>query len=125
QNNNPPEMCNTTNVGRTVAQRLNRREYQNTLRDLTGLNLNVMDRFPADPVNVGFDNNAVSLTMTPTTGEAYFQVAEEVTNELFSKNRSRVVTCSVTANNYESCAKSSIAAFGKRAFRRPLTTAES
>lgn len=125
-NQRPPtsNVC-SNDPGRVPSHRLNRREYENTVRDLTGVQtLNVAGRFPEDPVILSFDNNASSLTLTPTTAEAYLQVAEEISAELFLKNRSRVVSCTPTSTTAAACARTSVTQFGKLAFRRPLSTAE-
>ena len=42
--------------GRVTIRRLNKAEYDNTIRDLTGLELRLADDFPSDDVGAGFDN---------------------------------------------------------------------
>ena len=39
-----------------VIRRLNRQEYNNTIRDLLGLDLRLADAFPPDDIGFGFDN---------------------------------------------------------------------
>jgi Protein of unknown function (DUF1587) len=46
------------------ARRLNRYEYQCTIRDLLGVDFRAADALPADNFSYGFDNNAATLTMT-------------------------------------------------------------
>src|SRR4029077_16754329 len=47
------------NPGRTEAfHRLNRREYQNAVRDLLGVELDIAPLLPADDASFGFDNMA-------------------------------------------------------------------
>src|SRR5450432_477873 len=48
--------------GRVTAHRLNRVEYQNTVRDLLGVDFRATDEFPADDSGYGFDNNGDVLT---------------------------------------------------------------
>ena len=44
-----------------VIRRLNRQEYNNTIRDLLGLDLRLADAFPADDIGFGFDNVGSAL----------------------------------------------------------------
>ena len=88
------------NPGRSTVQRLNRAEYNNTIRDLFGINLTPADKFPADDVGDGFDNIGDVLSLPPLLMEKYLAAAEEVTDAVidtrdYSKPRS------VTANARE------------------------
>ncbi len=65
-------------AGRVTARRLNRAEYQNTIRDLFGMRIPVSDDFPSDDVGGGFDNNADVLSMPPMLLEKYFDAAERI-----------------------------------------------
>ncbi len=64
--------------GRVTARRLNRAEYQNTIRDLFAIDFNVSDEFPSDEVGGGFDNNADVLSMPPMLLEKYIEAAEQI-----------------------------------------------
>ena len=64
--------------GKVTARRLNRAEYNNSIRDLFGMDLRPADRFPSDEVGGGFDNNADVLSMSPTMIEKYLDAAEYV-----------------------------------------------
>jgi len=57
-----------------VLRRLNRDEYQNTVRDLLGVDLDVSG-FPQDPAAGGFDNNGRALTLSPLHIELYLDAA--------------------------------------------------
>ncbi|MDF1812487.1 MAG: DUF1587 domain-containing protein [Verrucomicrobiales bacterium] len=58
--------------GRVVVRRLNRAEYQNTMVDLLGVDLNYSSNLPPDSVSEeGFKNNGSSLTMSPLQLEYY------------------------------------------------------
>jgi len=62
--------------GQTVLRRLNRSEYQNTMRDLLGIDLDYADRLPPDEVSEdGFRNNGRALRMSPMQLEAYLDSA--------------------------------------------------
>jgi mono/diheme cytochrome c family protein len=61
-----------------VLRRLNRAEYDNTIRELTGIDMRPADEFPSDPPAGGFDNNGGALAMTPVQLELYVKVARQV-----------------------------------------------
>ena len=58
-----------------VIRRLNRQEYDNTIRDLLGLNLHLADNFPADDIAFGFDNVGSALNISPIHVEKYLAAA--------------------------------------------------
>ncbi|MEE2680875.1 MAG: DUF1592 domain-containing protein [Planctomycetota bacterium] len=60
----------------TIARRLNRFEYANTLRDLLQVDLDVEDRLPVDEIGDGFDNSGDALSISPLLLEKYFSIAE-------------------------------------------------
>ena len=64
--------------GRVVARRLNRAEYNNTIRDLLGVEFRPADDFPQDDSGYGFDNIADVLTLSPLLMEKYLSSAETV-----------------------------------------------
>ncbi|RUL82316.1 DUF1592 domain-containing protein [Tautonia sociabilis] len=59
-----------------VMRRLNRQEYDNTIRDLLGLDLKLSDAFPADEIGFGFDNVGSALNVSPIHVEKYLDAAE-------------------------------------------------
>ena len=59
-----------------VMRRLNRQEYNNTIRDLLGLDLRLADGFPADDIGFGFDNVGSALNISPAHVEKYLDAAE-------------------------------------------------
>ena len=65
-------------AGRVTARRLNRAEYNNTLRDLFGIDLRPADSFPADTAAYGFDNVSDALNLSPALLENYLDAAERV-----------------------------------------------
>ena len=64
--------------GRVTARRLNRTEYNNTIRDLLGVTLRPADEFPQDDTGYGFDNVADVLSLSPVLMEKYMAAAERV-----------------------------------------------
>ena len=64
--------------GRVTIRRLNRAEYDNTIRDLVGLDLKLAADFPADDVGHGFDNISEVLSLSPILLEKYLDAANKV-----------------------------------------------
>ncbi|WP_166831364.1 DUF1592 domain-containing protein [Thalassoroseus pseudoceratinae] len=64
--------------GRVTIQRLNRAEYDNTIRDLLGVDFHPAEDFPSDEVGYGFDNIGDVLSLPPLLFEKYVEAAEEV-----------------------------------------------
>lgn len=72
-----------TDPGRPVVRRLNRAEYNNTVRDLFGTALRPADTFPADDFGLGFDNIGEVLSLSALHIEAYDTAADALVDELF------------------------------------------
>lgn len=80
--------------GYVAIHRLNRTEYNNTIRDLVGVDFQPADDFPADDTGYGFDNIADVLSMSPLLAEKYLAAAEQVMDKaivLENPNRPRIV----------------------------------
>ena len=65
-------------AGRVTARRLNRVEYNNTIRDLLGVAARPADQFPVDDSGYGFDNNGDVLSVSPLLMEKYMQAAKDI-----------------------------------------------
>lgn len=69
--------------GKVIIRRLSHREYHYTILDLTGVNFDAVNRFPADGSGgAGFDNQGGSLFFTPLKMERYYDAAEEIVASL-------------------------------------------
>jgi len=66
--------------GRVVLRRLNRFEYENTLRDLLGVSLNLKEQLPQDGSANGFDNAGAALHTSSFLMEKYLEAAETALN---------------------------------------------
>ncbi|MBX9578803.1 MAG: DUF1592 domain-containing protein [Gemmataceae bacterium] len=64
--------------GRVTVRRLNRMEYQSTVRDLFGIDLDLAAELPPDDTAFGFDNIGDALTVSPALVETYLGLAEKV-----------------------------------------------
>jgi hypothetical protein len=111
-------------MGSTPLRRLSRTEYVNTARDLLKDPTLAPDVI-ADPLTLGFENNAAVLTVTPTAADRYMTVAESLAGSATS-NLGSLSPCLATATsaNETGCVQQFLRDFGGRAFRRPLQDAE-
>ena len=67
--------------GRVTIRRLNRAEYNNTIRDLIGVDFQPADDFPADDSGYGFDNIADVLSLPPLLLEKYLTAADKILDQ--------------------------------------------
>ncbi len=66
------------NPGRTTVHRLNRREYTNAVRDLLALEIDGGALLPADNADLGFDNMADILSVSPALLDRYIFAARRI-----------------------------------------------
>lgn len=64
--------------GHVTIRRLNRVEYRNTVRDLTGIDYLPAADFPGDDVGYGFDHIGDVLSLPPILLEKYLEAAETI-----------------------------------------------
>jgi mono/diheme cytochrome c family protein len=109
--------------GRVLIHRLSRTEYNNTIRDLLGVDTRPADSFPPDGGGgAGFDNNADTLFVPPVLMEGYLQAASEILTRVkpdvlfFVRPGPRLPA--------RAAARQIVARFAMRGFRRPVETAE-
>lgn len=117
------------------ARRLTHQEYDNTIRDLFGVELRRAQEFPSDLAGrSGFNNSANTLFMQPLLMERYMGAADDVVAALLpdhpETDQQKKVYASVfftrarTPNDEPRVAKAVLGRFLSRAFRRPLTNKE-
>lgn len=116
--------------GKPVIRRLNRTEYDNSVLELTGLNLKIAEDFSPDATGYGFDNIAEALALSPVLVEQYHQAALKLLAEVVDKK-------SVHADAYRKvfvaqpskdlpereAARRVVERFAFKAFRRPADPA--
>jgi mono/diheme cytochrome c family protein len=76
---------NDLDPGRVTLRRLNRVEYRNTIRDLTGVDYKTDAEFPSDDTGYGFDNIGDVLSISPLLLEKYMQAAKTIVDEAVPK----------------------------------------
>jgi hypothetical protein len=81
----------------TVLRRLNRREYQNTINDLLGVKVNIIDSLPEDGRAYGFDTIGEALSISGIQMQRYMETAETALNAaLYSAERAEKTTQTAT-----------------------------
>jgi hypothetical protein len=105
--------------GRKIIHRLSQFEYNNTVRDLLGVDTRPADKFPPDGGGGGgFDNNADTLFIPPILMEKYLVAAGEI---LESAKPGRIfIAKPAFLMSKRSAARQILEYFAHRAFRRPV-----
>ncbi len=70
--------CDIGDPGRVTMRRLNREEYNNTIRDLFHVDFKPAADFPSDDIGYGFDNIGDVLSISPLLMEKYLDAAEAI-----------------------------------------------
>lgn len=114
--------------GRSVLRRLNRKQYDLVVRDLTGLDLSLSESFPADPIRYGFDS-LNSGSITPSEFAQYYAAAKEIIRTLLESPltstqniQSQLGPAPIAGASDEvhiEFARRSLNRFANRAFRHP------
>lgn len=116
--------CDPKVVGRVGIHQLNNYEYNNVMRDLTGIDSKPAAALPKDPYTGFFSNMAATLATDQTRAQIYFDLAIKVLDGAFSQAYGNIVTCNPATMGARPCAEKVIGEFGLKAFRRPLTATE-
>jgi mono/diheme cytochrome c family protein len=74
------ETARRAGQGRVVLRRLNRVEYENTVRDLLGINTELRDLLPQDSSADGFDNVGEAMHVSSFLMERYLEAADIALN---------------------------------------------
>lgn len=109
------------NAGHEPTRRLSHTEYDNTIRDLLGVDLRPSERFtPEMTGETGFDNSANTLFLQPALMERYIAAAERISEELGSGGEaSRTLEKLVGGAVTDASARDFLPGFLLGAFRRP------
>jgi mono/diheme cytochrome c family protein len=136
-----PEQREKSVAGYTMTRRLNRVEYNNTVRDLVGFDVRPGDLLPSEAGGgEGFDNTGATLFLTPAHLEKYLEAAELVVSALLPADpakapkvdparlqaaRQRLLVAKPGPDLApRDAARKILTSFMARAFRRPATDKE-
>lgn len=92
--------------GRVTARRLNSREYDLTVRDLLGVELETAESFPDDDVGYGFDTIGDVLSVSPLRMELYLNSAEIITSNLFYRPDAPPLDVEIPSMHFENIPQS-------------------
>lgn len=79
------EAARRAREGRVVLRRLNRVEYENTIRDLFGIEIDLQAQLPPDSAADGFDNAAAAHHTSSFLLEKYLDAADAALNAAIAK----------------------------------------
>ncbi|NBO91945.1 MAG: DUF1592 domain-containing protein [Planctomycetia bacterium] len=109
--------------GRVTLRRLNRAEYNNTIRDLVGVHFQPARDFPADDVGYGFDNIGDVLSLPPLLMEKYLAAADQIVEKAWADLSLRKKMMPVPPTEKDAQPRN-LRNFASRAWRRPATEEE-
>ncbi len=104
--------------GKPSIRRLNRAEYDNSVLELTGLDLKLADEFSPDASSYGFDSIAEALSLSPVLVEQYHGAAKKLVAAILAKPEARQRVF-IAAGQDRDAARQIAARFALKAFRRP------
>jgi Protein of unknown function (DUF1592)/Protein of unknown function (DUF1588)/Protein of unknown function (DUF1587)/Protein of unknown function (DUF1585)/Protein of unknown function (DUF1595) len=120
---NTIDCANVKDPGRPAVRRLNRIEYDNSIRDLFGMELSPAEGFSPDGSSYGFDTIADALSISPVMVEQYYDAAGKVLDAVF-KDRKAMATVFIKQAgpgvDARLAAREVLAAFAARAYRKPV-----
>lgn len=86
--------------GRAVWRRLNRTEYNNTIRDLLMVDIRPANEFPLDDTGYGYDNIGDVLALSPLLMEKYMRAANSITEKALDTSEAQRVDLEIGAKNF-------------------------
>jgi hypothetical protein len=113
--------CKADKPGPRLLRRLTGTQYDNTVADLLGVSSKLGASFVAAATVEGFSNNARALQIDPLMAEQLDAAASSLAAEGIKRIDALNAGCTATT---QACAEVFIAKFGKRAYRRPLSSVE-
>ena len=120
-----PTSCKVDQIGLSPLRRLTKQEYDNTVRELLGVDLDLAKDFNADELAGPFPGNY----FTPISESSFTQYASAAASAATKtvEMLGQLVPCATSARagtNEAGCANQFIKQFGRRAYRRPLDDGE-
>ncbi|WP_413287655.1 DUF1592 domain-containing protein [Bdellovibrio sp. HCB337] len=113
----------TSPVGQALVRKLNRAELNFSLQDLLEVTGDYTVGIAPDASDVsGFTNNAENLQLDSDYVYALMNMTEKAVGDALKKTNSPYLQCAAGQN--AACAKQKLSELGKKAYRRPITTAE-
>jgi hypothetical protein len=113
-------------LSRLTVRRLTHSQYNNTVRDLLGDQVQPANSFPKEDFIRGFKNQLEGQGISPLQAEAYSKAAERLAQAAFrGGDQQRLIPGQPASAKDIDCAAKFVRQFGRKAFRRPITEEES
>lgn len=117
----PAGLCGEgPNAAETPLRRLTRAQYDHVVRDLIGVDMGLSEAFVSDEKIATFDANAIA-SVTELGVEQYMDAAE-IAATAAVQDLDTLLPCDPMVDDEDACALQFIETFGRRAYRRPLTS---
>jgi hypothetical protein len=115
-----PSACKADQIGTSPLRRLTKAQYDNTIKDLLGVDLKLSDDFSEDELAGSFAGNY----FTPISESQYTQYGTAASHAAAKavERLPQLIPCAAAAD--DACATQFIRQFGRRAYRRPLADDE-
>lgn len=114
-----------SDLTKLTVRRLTHSQYNNTVRDLLGDQLQPANSFPKEDFVRGFKNQREAQGIAPLQAEAYGLAAERLARAAFRGGDHLQLIPGVPKSSIDAdCAAKFVRQFGLKAFRRPLTDDE-
>lgn len=109
-----------------IVRRLTHFDYQNTIRDVLGVEAALAREFPSDPPALGFDTIAAVQATSTLLVQVYQRSAEAIADAALRDPAARAAlfVCDPDPADPAPCTRAILEAFLTRAWRRPPTDAE-
>lgn len=112
-------------LGLTPMRLLTRYEYDNTVRDLFGVEgAYARQAFTTENLTNGFENNAWAHNVSTTLLRNHLSAAEAIATIVVRDHRDRLLPCTPEAGAERACVEQGLQALLPRAFRRPVLDEE-
>jgi Protein of unknown function (DUF1592)/Protein of unknown function (DUF1588)/Protein of unknown function (DUF1595)/Protein of unknown function (DUF1587)/Protein of unknown function (DUF1585) len=108
----------------TRVARLTHTQYDNSVRDLLHIETQPSQNFLPDPVHGAFNNTADDLRVVDRLGRDYRAAAESIATTAAMNRNSYAGLAACNSGDATKCGPAFVESFGRRAFRRPLTSDE-
>lgn len=112
-------VCEERHADRTPLRLLSREEYNRTVADLFGDDSAPLEMDPAS-ADVGYDNDALGLSISPEMLQHYQEVAEQVAQRAVAGGLETLLPCDPAVDGEAECAAQAVRQLGSRVYRRPL-----
>ncbi len=109
--------------GSAPLRRITYEQLENTVQSLLGLSVSTSG-LPKEYVDNGYTNQAIAQATDRLLVDAYSELAKAVADQWYGSTaaRNRLVSCTPSGANDASCMRTFVSAFGRLAFRRPLSS---